>query len=158
MDTGQVELVGRAALEAELVRSGLEVAHPNRDLGIDLLVYTTDPGKPFRALPVQMKVTTGPRFSVDRKYERFEGLVLAYVWLLEAPRFFLMTYREALLVLGAAAQATASWQERGYYTQAPVSRERMGQLEEYENRWRWLHEQLDRSRASSAIEDVRRTP
>lgn len=33
MDTQQIELVGRAALESRLIREGFEVARPTRDKG-----------------------------------------------------------------------------------------------------------------------------
>jgi hypothetical protein len=153
VDTQQVELVGRAVLESALIRAGFEVAHPNRDLGIDLIVYTADPGAQFGAVPLQLKVTTESRFSLDRKYERFEGLVMAYVWLEDDPRIFLMKYEEALTVLGEKATATTSWRERGYYTDPKVSQERRAALAEFEDRWDWLRETLasSPSLASRAI-------
>ncbi len=56
---------------------GLEVAQPDRDTGIDLIAFMFCP---WKAMPIQMKVATGEAFSVDRKYERFDRLVMAYVW------------------------------------------------------------------------------
>ena len=41
-DTGATEVLGRSWFTAELVRSGVEVARPERDIGVDLLAYTSD--------------------------------------------------------------------------------------------------------------------
>jgi hypothetical protein len=77
LDTQQIEILGRAALTAELMGDGLEVAKPDRDAGIDLIAFTVNP---WRAVPIQMKVATGAAFSVHRKYERLDQLVMVYVW------------------------------------------------------------------------------
>lgn len=79
LDSQQVELVGRAALEAELIKNGFEIARPHRDKGIDFLVFLNEPTKPFAALPIQMKSSTGTMFGVWRKYEKMTGLILAHV-------------------------------------------------------------------------------
>jgi len=89
LDTQQIELLGRAALEIELTKRGFEVARPLRDKGIDLLVFLDAPAKPFGALPIQMKAYSGMSFGVERKYEEMNGLILVYVWnVLTKPRFF----------------------------------------------------------------------
>lgn len=77
LDTQQIEILGRAALTAELMGDGLEVAKPDRDAGIDLIAFSV---KPWRAVPIQMKVATRASFSVHRKYERLDQLVMVYVW------------------------------------------------------------------------------
>lgn len=110
LDTQQIELVGRTALETELIKRGFEVARPHRDKGIDLLVFLDEPTKPFVALPIQMKAYTGTTFGVWRKYERMKGLVLVYIWNVRIePRFFMMTYSEAVRLIPAARKRTSSW-------------------------------------------------
>lgn len=59
-----VEVLGRAALTAALAGDGFEVARPERDIGVDLLAFTT---APWIAVPLQMKAATGEVFSVERK-------------------------------------------------------------------------------------------
>lgn len=87
LDSQQKELVGRALLEAELVREGFEVARPLRDRGIDLVVYAVGP---FKAVPIQVKVKTAEGFDLSKKYSRYPELILAYVWRIhETQRFFL---------------------------------------------------------------------
>ncbi len=151
LDNQQIELVGRAALETELVRHGFEVARPHRDKGIDLLVFLDEPAKPFAALPIQMKAYTGTTFGVWRKYGRMKGLVLVYIWnILTEPRFFMMTYSEAARLVPAERKRTPSWNKplaKGgwYWTKAPqviVKR-----IVRFENRWDWLLNQLNSARA-----------
>jgi hypothetical protein len=77
LDTQQIEILGRAALTAELMGDGLEVAQPDRDAGIDLIAFAVSP---WRSVPIQMKVATGASFSVHRKYERLDQLLMVYVW------------------------------------------------------------------------------
>jgi hypothetical protein len=62
-DSQQVEIFGRAALTAELVADGLEVATPERDTGIDLLTYTLEPWGvvPLHALSLNLFRRDGAR-------------------------------------------------------------------------------------------------
>ncbi len=146
IDSQQVELVGTSLFEAELTRKGFEVAKPRRDRGVDLVIYTSDPSEPFRAVPVQLKVSTTTAFSLDRKYTTFTGLVIGYVWDIHTtPRFFLLTYPEAAAVAGEQALSTPSWEKSGYYAEGPITKKRLALLEAYENRWEWLRGYLAES-------------
>jgi hypothetical protein len=133
-DTQLVELAGRSWLASELMRSGIEIARPERDRGIDLIAYVdrdTRVGS-FVACPIQMKAATGAVFSLNPKYARFPGLLLAYVWNLGDPskiKCFSLTYREALDVARKMRWTrTASWLKggktgkRGYSTTKPSKR------------------------------------
>jgi hypothetical protein len=145
-DSQQVELIGTSLLEAELVRNGFEVAHPNRDRGIDLLIYRDAPDRPFAAVPVQIKASTSERFDLDSKYGKFFGLVFAYIWNVNGqPQIFLLTYAEAFNLLGDARK-TKSWTEKGYYAWTNfVSADRKKKLGQFADRWDWLHRHLDSS-------------
>ena len=59
MDKQVTELVGRSKLVAELLRSGIEVAIPERDRGIDLIAYLDLDLRAahFVARPIQMKAS-----------------------------------------------------------------------------------------------------
>jgi hypothetical protein len=145
LDAQQKELIGRAALEAELIRNGFEVARAHRDKGIDLIVFLDEPSKPFTSRPIQMKASAGTRFGVNRKYERMSGLILAYLWnVLEQPRFFLMSYAEAEAIVPVETKQTASWREGGWSWPSAPERVR-GALMPYEDRWTWLREELQRA-------------
>lgn len=135
MDTQQVELAGRNWLTSELIRAGLEVARPERDRGIDLIVYRDrgmDDKREFLAYPIQMKAATKEVFRLDPKYEKIPGLILVYVWYLGVSantKCFAMTYTEALDIADEMGwTATPSWikggrhKRRGYSTTKPSKR------------------------------------
>jgi hypothetical protein len=120
LDTQQIELIGRSLLAARLMADGLEVALPERDRGIDLIVYVDlDECGRFLARPVQMKAASAEAFGVDRKYARFPDLLLAYVWNVAEPsqlRTLCMTQAECVSIADAMGWTrTRSW-ERGEYT------------------------------------------
>lgn len=158
LDTQQTEILGRAALTAELMADGLEVAQPDRDLGVDLVAYTVNP---WKAMPIQLKVATGNAFSVDRKYERLERLVMAYVWNARrgaAADFYAMLWTDARAIAEQLGWTqTKSWnRERGggYATTRPSAKvvqamtpHRMGPGD-----WRELLDRVDR--AESDGQDV----
>src|SRR5712692_3281368 len=136
LDSQQVELIGRNYLVGELLRDGLEVARPERDRGVDLVAYIDldQAGGPFLACPIQVKAHTCAAFAVDRKYERFHGLLIAYLWnVLELNHVetYCLSYAEAFKVADDMGwTATASWDAGIYSTTRPSSRLR-GQLEQY---------------------------
>lgn len=143
MNRQDVESVGTALLQAELARQGFEVAKPIFDRGIDLIVFSSVGDGGFRALPIQVKAASAESFVVQKKYRKIGGLILAYVWGVEStPRFFLMTYDEAVALLGSAAE-TRSWKEHGVYSWTRrVDAGRKRQLSKFENRWEWLRQRL----------------
>lgn len=134
LDTQLVELAGRNWLASELLRSGIEVARPERDRGVDLIAYVDRDARigDFVACPIQMKAATDAVFSLDPKYARFPGLLLAYVWNVGSPsstKCYALTYREALsLGRKMGWMKTASWikggktGKRGYSTTRPSVR------------------------------------
>ncbi len=117
MDSQQIELIGRNRLVSELLEAKLEVARPERDHGIDLIVYAEKPK--FVAVPIQMKAASKKSFSLSKKYAEFPNLILAYIWNLEkgqTPATYALTYVEALAVVEEMGwDQTPSWQEKGGY-------------------------------------------
>ena len=98
-DDQVVEILGRNFLISELLLAGFEVAIPARDRGIDLIIYK-DHNK-FTACPIQMKVASERSFSIDRKYEKFPNLIMAYVWNVKDPNktvTYALTYKQAVEV------------------------------------------------------------
>ena len=99
-DSQLTELAGRHWLISQLVSAGLEVAQPERDRGIDLIVYADldEQVGDFVACPIQMKAATTATFGVDRKYAKFRRLLLVYVWHLREPAqtsAYALTFTEA---------------------------------------------------------------
>lgn len=139
LDTQQVEILGRVALIAELIRQGFEVARPERDKGIDLLAFNYDP---FVAVPIQMKAYSGASFGVQRKYARIKGLILTYVWHAQTkPRFFVMTYPDAESFISADKKQSLSW-EKGKWHWPTAPRYIVDKLSSFENRWDILRDHL----------------
>jgi len=121
LDTQIVELIGRHALIEEILASGLEVAIPIRDHGVDLIVFT-DMATTFGAVPIQLKAATGKCFSIDLRYSRFPNLLLVFVWNVSSPnrRFYALSLKEATTLaelLGFAA--TESWRKGKYVVTSP---------------------------------------
>jgi len=127
-DSQKVELLGRNRLIDELLRDNLEIALPIRDRGIDLIAYV-DSGEDvtaYAARPIQMKASWTRAFGIDRKYEKFPDLILAYVWHLDDRSravTYAMTFAEALGIADTMKwTATASWERGGYSTSQPSAK------------------------------------
>ena len=73
-----------------------------------------------------MKAAWTQAFGIERKYEKFPGLILAYVWNLsdrERAVTYAMGYADALAVADAMGWTrTASWERGGYSTSQPSQR------------------------------------
>lgn len=140
LDSQQVEVLGRAALTSALVADGIEVARAERDAGIDLVAFTVSP---WRMVPIQMKAATSAGFSIDRKYERVDRLVMVYVWNAQSAgsaEFYAMTWLQAVAIGGSLEWTrTAPWIDRGYYSTTKPSarvREAMAPHRVAPGRWR----------------------
>jgi hypothetical protein len=154
MDEQQIELIGTAALSAALIREGFEIAHPVRDHGIDLIVFSDTPGRPFSAIPVQVKAHSGEALGISRKYEKFGGLVYAVIWMaLTQPRFLLLDHSEAVSLLPESSRQSDSWTRtdgKAGWTWTTAPKHVHAGLSPFENRWAWLRHRLDASVISVA--------
>ena len=127
-DTQKVELLGRNRLIDELLRDDLEVALPVRDRGIDVIAYVDliSATAAYVARPIQMKAAWTRSFMIDKRYSRFAGLILAYVWHLddrERAVTFAMSYEEAVGVADTMGWTkTESWSRGAYSTSNPSAR------------------------------------
>lgn len=138
LNSATVEIAGRNWLTAQLLMRGFEVATPVVDRGVDLIVFREVGQQGIRAMPLQLKCASGESFSLDRKYQG-RGIPLAYVWsVADDPVAFMLTYEEALTVLGPKAAASRSWTEGGKYVVTRVGTDLRQRLRPYENRWEWL--------------------
>src|SRR6185312_16777142 len=125
LDSQVIELLGHNRLTDEILRAGLEVAHPARDRGVDLIAYadleTRTPS--FVSRPIQMKAASTQSFSIDRKYSKFPDLLIAFVWNLQngaQTTTFAMSYVEAIKIGDEMGYtATNSWQCGIYSTTRP---------------------------------------
>jgi hypothetical protein len=137
-DTQLTELAGRFALISQLTKDGLEVALPVRDRGIDMIAYAdlSEQNDQFVACPIQLKVSTGRRFSLNKKYSRIANLLLVYVWDVQdavQSRTYALTYAEACDILARKGfDQTDSWKgKRGEYSISPPGKELLEMMERY---------------------------
>jgi|GEM_PF-615384 len=136
-DTQLVELAGRHLVIAQLTAGGVEVAIPVRDKGIDLIAYvdTGDTMQRFVACPLQLKVASGRRFGLDKKYAKVKNLLLTYVWNIDEPeksQVYAMTYTQALTILIAKGyDKSSSWKDGGSYSVSVPDKRLMELLEPY---------------------------
>ena len=143
-DAQLTELAGRHLLISQLVASGIEVATPVRDKGVDLIAYHDVTGREprFVACPIQLKSSSGEGFSLDKKYSRVSNLLLAYVWHVIDPlraSIYALTYAEALSILEAQQYTkTPSW-EKGRYSVSKPGKSLVAMLERYRmNPDKWI--------------------
>jgi len=135
-DTQLTEIAGRHLLISQLVASGIEVATPLRDKGVDLIAYHEVGGEEprFAACPIQLKCSSAEGFSLDKKYRSVSSLLLAYVWHVADPlkaSIFALTYTEAFGVLEAHRFTnTPSW-EKGRYSISKPGKSLIAMLENY---------------------------
>lgn len=128
LDTQQVEIVGRNLLVSLFIADGIEIAEPVRDNGIDLIAYKATAGeRRLAVVPVQLKAFTKEGFSVHAKYEKFHGIVMAYVWYSTEPlqsKVYVMTYTQAFAIAEAMGWTeTKSWIEGGGYSTSYPSKQ-----------------------------------
>lgn len=136
LDTQQVEIVGRNLLVSLFTSDGVEVAMPQRDRGIDVIAYQdlTDTGN-FVAVPVQLKAFSQRGFGVHKKYAKFPGLLIAYVWYASEPlksSLYILSYSQAKSIADELGWTnTPSWQDGGSYITNKPSTQLVNILEKY---------------------------
>jgi len=147
MDTPQIGIIGKHILIANLLASGLEVAEPIRDHGIDLIVFRDGKEESkkhvkFVARPIQLKTSSKKTFELYRKYGRFDELRIVYVWNAEniwndkypsKPIIFCLKYKEAEDILEAGGHAdTVSWTKGNHWFTNNPSPVMVKRLEKYQ--------------------------
>ncbi|MFY9852478.1 MAG: hypothetical protein WAK26_01215 [Terracidiphilus sp.] len=142
-DSQLTEVFGKNLLISHLVTAGFEVAQPVRDKGIDLIAYRDGKdGRTFLACPIQLKASAHESFSLDKKYELFPRLLIAYVWNVQGPEqsdVYALTFGDAMHVMEEKGYAkTDSWTKKGYYFVRSAGHELKEILEPYKmtpKRW-----------------------
>lgn len=138
----KVEIAGRSWVISRLLAHDIEVATPVVDAGIDLIAFKEVGAGGIKALPLQLKCASDEAFSLDQKYAG-RGITMIYVWnVMTTPTAFVLSYEDALNVLGAKSASTTSFSEGGSYSASYVSKVRKQLLTPYENRWDWLGKRI----------------
>ncbi len=142
LSTKVVEIAGRNWLVAQLLGRRFQVATPEVDLGIDLIAFREVGAAGIRALPLQLKCSSKEEFSLDAKYAG-RGIPLVFVWNVFAhPVAYMMTFEEALDVVGERAAPTDSFAKKGYYRRSAVSKVQREKLATFQDRWDWIDQAL----------------
>jgi hypothetical protein len=136
-------LVGKAGellVAAELMRRGVEVAHPASDVGVDLLAYSLRPGEAVARsfIPIQVKAHSGMGYSFQKAwFKRSSGIMLVLVWHVQTtPEFYVFKDVDAVeKALGPVYTASKSWTPNGAYRITDPSQEALGRLRPYLNGW-----------------------
>ncbi len=112
-----VELAGKYCLMLELAAEGVEVALPERDIGVDLIAYWWEDNH-FVVRPIQLKGAEEEIFVLDKKYVKIPSLIMIYAWHVntENPVFYALTYQEALEVLKQTGAAKSKSWKKGTYS------------------------------------------
>ena len=143
-------LIGKAGellVAAELMRRGVEVAHPASDVGVDLLGYKLGTGQKTagKFVPIQVKAysKTGYRF-LRSWFHRAPGLALVQVWhLITTPQFYVFRDLDDVeLAIGSHAQ-TSSWIERGIWSSTDPSASDVKLVASHKDRWDRIISQID---------------
>jgi hypothetical protein len=116
-------LIGKAGellVAAELMRRGVEVAHPASDVGVDLLAYRLNAGNavPARIVPIQVKAYSATGYVFEKLwFNRAPGVALVSVWLIPTtPEFYVLESLSRVEVALGAHSATQSWKAGGAWS------------------------------------------
>jgi hypothetical protein len=137
LDKQQVEVIGRNIVTNQLLREDIEVAEPVRDRGIDLIAYLRkEEGQRFHARPLQLKVASDRDFSVYKKYDEFNDMVVVYVWRIayeDGPEIYALTTQETLDVAEQRGWTeTNTWANKDQYNDTTVTGPTQNAVNPYE--------------------------
>ena len=135
LDTQQKERLGLAILKSALIADNIEIATPERDNGIDLIIYKWGRDSGFKSAPVQMKSASDKSFSIDKGYELIPNLFMAYVWNILRPSdavIYFMSYQHSVQIGNEMGWTnTKSWTEDGEYSTTAPSKKLIELMERH---------------------------
>ncbi len=132
---------------AELMRRGIEVAHPASDRGVDLLAYrlTQKETVPGKFVPVQVKSRSGTGFNFQKGwFDKVPGLVLVHVWNIQAcPEFYIFdSVARVEEALGPTYASSPSWENAHVYTVTTVTDDILKRMKRHKDKWERIVNQL----------------
>lgn len=142
-------LIGKAGemlVSAELMRRGVEVAHPASDVGVDLLAYKLVPGQRStgRFIPIQVKARSETGYAFYKSwFHRAPGLMLVHVWhVATKPEFYIFRdLGDVEAALGMHA-ASPSWEKKGGYSVTVASDKERDLMAPHACKWERIIEAL----------------
>lgn len=149
MSRTSTALTGRAGelmVAAELMRRGVEIAHPASDVGVDLLAYRLEAGfKTARKfVPIQVKTFSGGGYRFLKTwFHQAPDLALVMVnGLATEARFFVFRNLADIEAAIGAHALTASWLNRGIWSATELSMPDTALLAPHQDRWERITDQL----------------
>jgi hypothetical protein len=131
---------------AELMRRGVEIAHPASDVGVDLLAYRLDTGMRTarKFVPIQVKAYSGPGYQFHKSwFDRATDLALVVVNNLATdPKFYVFSSIEDVEAAIGNHALTGSWMLRGIWTVTTPSKPDVALLLPHRDRWERITEQV----------------
>ena len=135
-------LVGKAGemlVAAELMRQGIEVAHPASDVGVDLLAYRLRAKQRVATtfVPVQVKTRSKSGYAFLRAwFNRCPGLALVHVWHVTAiPEFYVFANLEHVHMALGEHVKSSSWVDRGIWTETKAGVEAVKRMQDHRDKW-----------------------
>lgn len=142
-------LTGRAGemlVAAELMRRGIEIAHPASDVGVDLLAYRLEAGvrTARRFIPIQVKAFSGNGYRFLKTwFDRAPDLALVLVNNLAAtPQCFVFGGLADIEDAIGNHALTSSWIDRGVWSATELSGADARLLISHRDRWERITDQL----------------
>ena len=134
----------RELFQGAAARHGLVLVDPERLRGYHRIRLAAEPSRPAHSLPLRIVAAKGAALTVHARDEHVEDLVLGYVWHVhDSPRFFLLTYAEALPIFGDEQSTRRKMAEhRGYWSNSNLHLAGQAQMARFEDRWEWLRDAL----------------
>jgi hypothetical protein len=132
-------LIGRAGeflVAGELLRSGLDVAFPALDTGIDMFAYRQT--APATVVPIQVKTWSQAGYAFERVWFSIPGIVLVQViCVTSTPEFYVFRgLNDVETALVVQTVQSDSWKVGGKYSSpVPVGVERMARMQAFRDAW-----------------------
>lgn len=132
----------------ELMRRGVEVAHPASDVGVDLLAYRLIPGKAVagKFVPIQVKTRSTSGYAFYKSwFERAPGLMLVHVWNVAVkPEFYVFgNLKDVELALDTHA-LSESWKTKGGYSVTDATERHRLLMQAHADKWERITQELNR--------------
>ena len=131
---------------AELMRRGVEVAHPASDVGVDLLAYRLLASQTVAAkfVPIQVKTASKFGYAFQRVwFAKCPGVALVLVWhVTTTPEFYVLA---SIADVEAAIKPhirTISWARRGIWTTLVPGKAALARMEKFRDGWDRITNQL----------------
>ena len=130
----------------ELMRRGIDVAYPESDYGIDIIVFRRnhDGNLANQFVPIQVKARSHSGYSFQKSwFGKAVNLVLVQVWWIsENPEFYIFSNLSQVEdALGDHAHSP-SWTKKGGYSVTEATKRHDTRMNRHRDKWERIIDQL----------------